>query len=226
MISLKAVSKSYSDPNRVLDHINLELKRGDFLYVLGGTGAGKSTLLRMLATEETPTQGILSLFGYPVSATSASTLQGIRRSLGYIPQDIRLIPDLSVYDNIALSVSLAGKRSMTAQSKATINSLLDRLGLSAKRDKPASVLSGGEAQRVAVARALARSPELIVADEPTGAQDQEFTWSLMDLFLRASLGGTTVVIATHDKEIIRRVPKPCAVLKGGRMLLEEAYCTY
>ncbi|MGK5089180.1 ATP-binding cassette domain-containing protein [Bdellovibrionota bacterium FG-2] len=230
MISLKAVSKSYSDPNRVLDHINLELKRGDFLYVLGGTGAGKSTLLRMLATEETPTQGILSLFGYPISATSASSLQTIRKCLGYIPQDIRLIPDLSVYDNIALSVSLAGRSSLSAQSKSTINGLLDRLGLAGKRDKPASVLSGGEAQRVAVVRALARSPELIIADEPTGAQDQEFTWSLMDLFLKASIGGTTVVIATHDKEIVRRVPKPCAVLKGGRMLLEskmeEAWCTY
>ena len=154
-------------------------------------------------------------------------MRAIRQSLGFVPQNVRLIPDLTVLDNVALSVTLAGRRVIPAQGRARIGELLDRLGLADKRDKPAQALSGGEAQRVAVARALVRSPELIIADEPTGAQDRDFTWSLMDLLLKANLGGATVVVATHDREIVRRVRKRCAMLREGRMHLEEgATCFY
>src|SRR5690348_2887085 len=112
MVSLSGVTKSYPNQAKVLDQINLELRKGDFLYVVGGSGAGKSSLLRLLATEEAPTTGTVSLFGYSLSSAAPTTLQAIRRSLGYVPQNIRLIPDLSVYDNVALSLSLAGQRSM------------------------------------------------------------------------------------------------------------------
>jgi cell division transport system ATP-binding protein len=226
MVSLSGVSKDYQGQSKVLDQIHLELKRGDFLYVVGGTGAGKSSLLRLLATEEMASHGSVSLFGYDVARASSSTLRAIRQSLGYVPQSVRLIPDLSVADNVALGVSLAGRRVIAAQGRARIDELIERLGLAEKRDKPVQALSGGEAQRVAVARALARSPELIVADEPTGAQDRDFTWSLMDLLLKANLGGSTVVVATHDREIVRRVRKRCAILRGGRMHLEEAQACF
>jgi cell division transport system ATP-binding protein len=226
MVVLSGVSKGYFGQTRVLDQVNLELKKGDFLYVVGGSGAGKSSLLRLLATEEEPSMGVLSLFGYNLSTVSPATLRAIRQSLGYVPQDIRLIPDLTVYDNIALSLSLASRRVLSAQAKAKISELLSRLGLESKRDKLASTLSGGEAQRVAVARALVRTPELIIADEPTGSQDRDYTWSLMDLFLKANAGGATVVLATHDREIVRRVRKKCAVLRGGNIALEEAMCIY
>src|SRR4051812_27658763 len=109
MISLRAVSKSYPGNARVLDQINLELKKGEFLYLVGGTGAGKSTLLRLLATEEAATSGSVSLFGYSVNTASSSTIRAIRQSIGYVPQDVRLISDLTVMDNIALSVSLGGR---------------------------------------------------------------------------------------------------------------------
>lgn len=226
MVQLTGVSKSYFGQTRVLDQVNLELKKGEFLYVVGGSGAGKSSFLRLLATEEAPTNGVVSLFGYNLATASASTLRAIRQCLGYIPQGVHLIPDLTVQDNIALSLSLAGRRGMGLEARTRMNDLMDRLGLAAKKDKLAGTLSGGEAQRVAVARALVRAPELIVADEPTGAQDKEFTWSLMDLFLKSNLTGATVLIATHDREIVRRVRKRCAVLKGGKVLLEEAMCTY
>ena len=226
MVVLSDVSKSYVEQTRVLDHVNLDLRKGDFLYVVGGSGAGKSSLLRLLATEESPSMGTVTLFGYNLSAVSPATLRAIRQSLGYVPQNIRLIPDLTVYDNIALSLSLSGRRVLSNQGKAKMSELLNRLGLEAKRDKLASTLSGGEAQRVAVARALVRSPELIVADEPTGSQDRDFTWSLMDLFLKANASGSTVVLATHDREIVRRVRKKCAVLRGGSIALEEAMCIY
>lgn len=226
MVVLSGVSKWYQGQTRILDQVSLELKKGDFLYVVGGSGAGKSSLLRLLTTEERPSKGTVSLFGYDLSTVSGSTLRAIRQSLGFIPQDVKLISDLSVFDNVALSLSLAGHRVLSAQSKAKISELLNRLGLEPKREKLASTLSGGEAQRVAVARALVRSPELIVADEPTGAQDRDFTWSLMDLFLKSSARGATVVLATHDREIVRRVRKRCAVLKAGHITLEESLCIY
>jgi cell division transport system ATP-binding protein len=226
MLQLNRVSKTYHGQAKVLDQVNLELKKGDFLYVVGGSGAGKSSLLRLLATEESATQGAVSLFGYDLAKISPSTLRAIRQSLGYVPQNVQLIPDLSVLDNVALSLSLAGRRGMGADARARIGELLERLGLSPRRDALARTLSGGEAQRVAVARALVRAPELLVADEPTGAQDKDHTWSMMDLFLKASLKGTAVVLATHDREIVRRVRKRCAVLKGGRLSLEESACFY
>jgi cell division transport system ATP-binding protein len=226
MVVLSGITKSYLGQARVLDRIELQLKKGEFLYVVGGSGAGKSSLLRVIATEEPPSSGAVSLFGYNLSTASQSTLQAIRQSLGYIPQNIRLIPDLTVFDNIALSLSLAGKRFLSAQVKAKISELLHQLGLESKREKLACTLSGGEAQRVAVARALVRSPELIVADEPTGAQDRDFKWVLMDLFLKANIAGSTVILATHDREIVRRVRKRCASLRGGKIAFEETLCTY
>jgi cell division transport system ATP-binding protein len=219
VVSLNEVSRIYHGQNRVLDRISLELRKGDFLYVVGGTGAGKSSLLRLIATEEAPSHGKISLFGYDLSVVSPTTLRAIRQSLGYVPQDTRLISDLSVFDNVALSVSLAGRRAISVQARNRVDELLAYMGLGDKRDKLASALSGGEAQRVAIARALIRAPELLIADEPTGAQDGSFTWLIMDAFLKANLTGTTVIIATHDKEIVRRVRKPCAILKDGRIAL-------
>src|SRR3954453_2323256 len=117
MIALTDVSKSYYGQARVLDRINLELKKGDFLYVVGGSGAGKSSLLRLIATEETPSLGRISLFGYDLSTISPLPLRAIRQSLGYVPQDIRLIGDLTIFDNVALSLSLAGRRGLSVQAK-------------------------------------------------------------------------------------------------------------
>jgi cell division transport system ATP-binding protein len=226
MVSLSGVSKSYFGSNRVLDQINLELKKGDFLYVTGGSGAGKSSLLRLISTEESPTSGSVSLFGYSLTKASPSTLRAIRRVIGYIPQEVRLIPDLTVMDNVALSLSLAGNRALAASCRGRIGELLEKLGLASKRDELAARLSGGEAQRVAMARALVRSPELIIADEPTGAQDRDFTWLMLDLFLKANGAGSTVLLATHDHEIIRRVRRRCAVLKAGSLSYEENACFY
>jgi len=222
MVKLSQICKTYHGQTRVLDHLNFELKRGDFVYLVGGTGAGKSSLLRILATEEAATSGKLSLFGQELGSISPSGLRAVRRMIGYIPQDIQLIPDLSVFDNVALSLSLSGGRAwLSTDAKQKTLATLERLGIHNKRDRRAGTLSGGEAQRVAVARALVRDPDLILADEPTGAQDQEHTWAIMDLFLKANLNGTTVIVATHDREIVRRVRKKALTLRNGRISLEE-----
>jgi cell division transport system ATP-binding protein len=223
MVHLNRVSKAYFGQPKIFNQIQLQLDKGSFLFVVGGSGAGKSSLLRMIASEERPTDGAVSLFGYDLNRSSSGTLQGIRRALGYVPQDVRLVADLSVFDNVALAVSVGGRRRLNAEARLRIQELLDCLGLKHKAKKPACELSGGEAQRVAIARAIAREPELIIADEPTGAQDQNFTWVIMDLFLKANAKGTTIVVATHDREIVRRVRKPCAVLKQGQLQLETQF---
>ncbi len=220
-IQLSGVSKSYFGQSRVLDQITLEVKRGEFLYVLGGSGAGKSTLLRLISTEEASSAGQLRLFGYDLKSVNPSTLRAIRQAMGYVPQNIRLIPDLSVQDNIALSLSLAGRRALTDDARTRMNELLERLALTSVRDRAAGSISGGEAQRVAVARALIRNPEIVIADEPTGMQDRDSTWSMMDLLVRANMGGATVLVATHDQEVVRRVRKRCAQMKGGRLAAIE-----
>lgn len=223
MVSLNRVSKAYFGQPKIFNQIQLHLEKSAFLFIVGGSGAGKSSLLRMVASEEKPTEGSVSLFGYDLSRTTSSGLQTIRRSLGYVPQDVRLVPDLTVQDNVGLAVSVGGRRKLNAQSRSRIRELLEVLGLSHKALKLGRELSGGESQRVAIARALAREPELIVADEPTGAQDQNYTWVIMDLFLKANARGASIVVATHDREIVRRMRKPCAVLKGGQLQLESQY---
>lgn len=237
MIALKQVSRWYSDSSllgsgsgsrnpRVLDQIELELKKGEFLYVIGGTGAGKSTLLRMLATEEHPSAGSVSLFGYDLSSVGPATLRTIRQAIAHIPQKVNLIPDLTVYENVALAAQLAGSRASGQSVRARVFELLEKLGVSHKRDSQASRLSGGEAQRVCIAQALARKPELILADEPTGAQDPDAAWGILDLLLKEHLSGTTVLVATHDREMVRRVRKKTAMLKGGRILVEDTLCRF
>lgn len=222
MIQLKAVSKSYSQKNRVLDQVNLEIKKGEFVYLLGGTGAGKTTLFKLIATEELPSTGDLSVFGYSARNSSEATLQAIRRSIGYIPQKVSLISDFTVFENVALSLSYGGARLLKQEARQKIFELLDRLQLLHRKDALARELSGGETQRVAVARALARQPELLIADEPTGAQDFQHTWTVMDLLLRANVHGMTVIVATHDRDIVRRVRKRCLLLQNGRLTSEES----
>lgn len=226
MVSLNQITKGYEGDHRVLDRVSLELKRGDFLYIVGESGAGKSTLLRMLATEETPTAGELTLFGIPLRTASKDQVRSVRRAIGYVPQSLRLVPDLTVEENVDLALAVNGTRGKGAASRAKIHEILERLGLGSRKKRPCRELSGGEAQRVAVARALASEPELLIADEPTGAQDRDLTWAMMDLFARANLSGTTVVLATHDREIVRRFRKRCAVLKGGRIGFEDGLCAY
>jgi len=220
VIVLSGVSKSYYARDKVLDRISLRLGKGEFLYLIGGSGAGKSTLLRMLATEESPSEGRISLFGYELDKVSSSTLRSVRAAIGYVPQDVRLIPDLSVYDNILLGAAFAGHRAKGNGLRAQIGELTHRLGIAHRRDHLCGKLSGGEAQRVAVARALVRSPEIVLADEPTGAQDRDHTWKLIELLSQANAKGATVIVATHDREIVRRVRKPCAALSGGRIAVE------
>lgn len=232
MIELRGVSKVWTSP--VLENVSLKIPKGDFLYVVGDSGAGKSTLLKMLYGEESPTRGLVEVLGMNPAKADTSKLQALRRRLGIIFQDLRLIEELSAFDNVALALETAridgAHRPFAAAGRAgwrrAIDDALALVGLSRLAKKKVRQLSGGERQRVAAARAIVRQPEILIADEPTGSLDRDQTWSLMDLFQKMHLRGTTVIVATHDREIVRRARRRSCVLKGGKLSLEEGVSLY
>ena len=215
----------------VLENVNHSIQQGEFVYVIGDSGAGKSTLLKMLYGEERPNRGMVEIMGQDMGRVNDGTLQALRRRIGVIFQDLRLIDELPVYDNVALSLEAAGEAVSAGLKgrgswKKACSDVLHAVGLMSVAKKIVSTLSGGERQRVAAARALIRQPEILIADEPTGALDRDHTWSLMDLFQKLHLRGTTVILATHDREIVRRVRRRSCILKSGKLVVEDGVCIF
>lgn len=206
----------------MLQNVSLDVGRGEFIYVLGGSGAGKSTLLRLLSTEAFPTSGEVEVFGFKTSQLSRDALAEVRRTIGYVPQDSQLIADLTVSENVELSWRFGPTKNKNRDERLALRETLERLKLFDKRDVPCSLLSGGEQQRVAIARALVRSPDLLILDEPTGAQDREMTWDLMQILQQINQQGTTVILATHDRELVRKIRKKCVVLREGALKQEDS----
>lgn len=222
LISLQGVSKHFK--NAIFENVNLKISKGEFVYLVGDSGAGKTTLLKLLYGEEKPSIGQVQVFGQDVWKADSAMLQAIRRKIGVIFQDLKLIEDLSVYDNVALSLETS--ELSRADRKRALDETLALVGLAKHASKKVGLLSGGEKQRVAAARALVRKPEILIADEPTGSLDREHTWSLMDLFQKIHLRGTTVLLATHDREIVRKVRRRSFVLKAGKLMVEEGICLF
>ena len=236
MIQLNGVFKNYAPGAErgavVLENVNLKIAKGEFMYVVGDSGAGKTTLLKMLYGEELPNKGSIEVMGQNLATADAGRIQALRRRIGVIFQDLRLIDELSAYDNVALSLETAddvrsrATRTSSASFKRSIEEAIAMVGAGSFAKKMVSELSGGERQRVAAARAVVRQPELLIADEPTGSLDREHTWSLMDLFQKLHLRGATVLIATHDREIVRRVRRRSCVLKSGKLVVEDGLCMF
>ncbi len=240
MISLTGIYKTYNGlqpglrpgaGTTVLDNVNLRIQRGEFIYVIGDSGAGKSTLLKMLVGDEKPNRGQVEVLGLDLGHADEGLLNKLRRRVGIIYQDLRLIEELSVQDNILLSLETAADevrdqlRRRSAWKRACEDAL-HAVGLMPYAKKAVSALSGGEKSRVAAARALIRQPELLIADEPTGALDRDHTWSLMDLFQKLHLRGTTVILATHDRDIVRRARRRSCILKSGKLVVEDGVCIF
>jgi cell division transport system ATP-binding protein len=228
IISLREASKAYNPNSLVLRKVNLEVPRGEFLFVAGDSGAGKSTLLKLLTGEEVPSSGT-ALFDGGKFAANSKKMQNFRRRLGVVHQDYRLLKDRSVFDNVAtpLFFGRAGT-GMTpvnvwgAGAKNLVEDALSVVGLSKKIiNSMVKELSGGEQQRVAIARAIINFPDLLIADEPTGSLDHDHTWTVMDLLQKLNLKGMTIVVATHDRDIIRRVKKRTVHLNNGTIRVDE-----
>lgn len=213
---LDGVGFSYAESPDVLRDVNLILPRGSFHFLTGASGAGKSSLLRLLTLAERPTSGRLSLFGEDVTGIGRRDAPWVRRRLGVVFQDFRLLDHLDVFDNAALPLRLAGAR--RADYAADVEEMLRWVGLSGRMTARPPALSGGEKQRLAIARAVMGRPELILADEPTGSVDHAMADKLMVLFQSLNRQGTTVLIASHDENLAARSGATVLRLDGGRLV--------
>ena len=216
MIQLFHVTKEYPGDGPALQDVSLEIHKGEFVFLTGASGAGKSTLLKLIFCEETATSGQLLLFGKNVAKIRASAIPFVRRHIGVVFQDFKLLPRRTVAENVALPLDVRGLADKEIRKK--VKGLLRSVGLEHRGDKFPPSLSGGEQQRVAVARALAAEPALVLADEPTGNLDPDRTLEVMDLLHGANARGTTVVVATHDRSLLERYKRRVVVLERGRVL--------
>jgi len=216
MIEIHRLSKQYNRAVFALRELSLTIDKGEFLFLTGSSGAGKSTLLRLLLREDLPTEGSIKVGGRDLSELSRDQVQSYRRTVGFVFQDFRLIPRLTVFQNVAFVMRVIGV-AVPVQQRKTFQ-VLKWVGLQHRMNAFPEQLSGGEQQRVAIARALVNDPQVILADEPTGNLDPDLSLEIMNLFREINARGTTVVVATHDRELIRRVGRRSITLDHGRMV--------
>ena len=215
MIEASHLSKIYGRGVYALRDLNVTIGKGDFVFLTGPSGAGKSTLLRLLLREELPSEGSLKVLGRELSGLTASQVQAYRRTVGFVFQDFRLIDRFTVFQNVAFVMRVLGV-SLETQQRKTFQ-VLKWVGLQHRMNAVPEELSGGEQQRVAIARALVNDPQLVIADEPTGNLDPDLSLEIMNLFREINARGTTVLVATHDRELIRRVGRRSITLEHGRV---------
>ena len=224
MIDMKDVSKVYENGALALDHINVHIEKGEFVFIVGASGAGKSTFIRMLFREVLPSDGSLIVNGQDVVHMDHSDVPYLRRGLGVIFQDYRLLPDKTVAENVAFAMQVIEAPRRKIQH--SVNAVLDIVGLRDKYKCFPSQLSGGEQQRVAIARAIVNHPALVIADEPTGNLDPDTSWDIMDIFKRINTDGTTIVMATHDKGIVDAMKRRVIAIEDGHIVRDEAQGVY
>ena len=220
MIHLKNVTKIY-EKNGVtaLDDITIDIAPGEFVFIVGTSGSGKSTLMKLLMHEEIPTAGEILVDGRDVVRLTRKEVPYLRRGLGVIFQDFRLLEDKTVYENIAFAMQVI--ETPRKIIKRSVDAVLDIVGLRDKSKSFPDQLSGGEQQRVAIARAIVNDPKIVIADEPTGNLDPATTWDIMDIFLRINVAGTTIVMATHDKDIVNRLKKRVIAIENGKIIRDQ-----
>lgn len=215
-IELKNVTKQYKNGVTALYDFNLQIEKGDFVFIIGGSGSGKSTLIKLLYREEKPTSGTINLGGINVGKLRNGSVYKLRRKLGIVFQDYRLLPKLTVYENVAFALEVIGEKKSEIRPK--VLKAIELVGLKSKvRDYPEN-LSGGEQQRVAIARAIVNEPKILICDEPTGNLDPVMSNEIVELLDSINQKeGTTVLMVTHDKEIVDRMKKHVIALKDGHL---------
>ena len=213
MIRLDHVSKSYEVGKPALEDVTIHIDPGEFVFVVGDSGSGKSTLIRLLLKELEPTKGKIYINGQDLKKVTHKKIPMYRRNVGVVFQNFRLLPDRNVYENIAFAMKVV--ESSNREIKKRVPTMLSLVGLAAQYKSRPSQLSGGEQQRVAIARALVNEPKIILADEPTGNLDSDNTWEIMRLLEEINRRGTTVVVVTHNMEIVRAMNKRVITIKKG-----------
>ncbi|MGG1312946.1 MULTISPECIES: cell division ATP-binding protein FtsE [Cohnella] len=219
MIEMHDVAKTYPDGTTALSGINVVIDRNEFVYIVGPSGAGKSTFMKLIYREEVPTKGQLFVNGFNIGKLKQRKIPFIRRNIGVIFQDFRLLPKLSAYENVAFAMEVieAPKKVIRRRTMEA----LELVGLKHKASSLPAQLSGGEQQRVAIARAIVNNPAVIVADEPTGNLDPETSWGIMKLLEEINFRGTTIVMATHNKDIVNTLRKRVIAIERGTIVRDE-----
>ncbi|AYO31178.1 cell division ATP-binding protein FtsE [Biomaibacter acetigenes] len=224
MIEMYGVSKVYPGGLTALKDINLKISRGEFVFIVGPSGAGKSTFIKLLFREELPTKGQIFFNGKNITRMRNRDIPFLRRRIGIVFQDFRLLPEKTAYENVAFAMEVVEASGKEIRKK--VPQVLERVGLSHKADAKPSELSGGEQQRVALARALVNEPDVLVADEPTGNLDPDTSWDIMKLLSDINKRGTTVVVATHARELVNAMRKRVLQLDKGRLVRDEERGVY
>lgn len=215
MIKFRGVTKEYANKTVALDRVNLDIEKGEFVFIVGASGAGKSTLLKLILKEENPTHGIIEVNGYNLNKLKRSEIPKFRRTLGVVFQDFRLIPYMNAFDNVAFALRVTDTSERDV--KRRVPYILGLLGLADKANCMPSEMSGGEQQRVALARALVGNPSMIIADEPTGNVDPEMSQEIVELLTEINKRGTTVVMVTHEHDLVERFNKRVIRIDRGHI---------
>ena len=216
LIRIKGVDKTYKTGVTAVYDLNLEIEKGEFVFVIGSTGCGKSTLIKMLYREEKPTNGTINIGGINVSKLKNRNVYKLRRKIGVVFQDFKLLPKLTVYENVAFALEIFGLPSSEIHSKVLKS--LELVGLKHKAKNYPNQLSGGEQQRVAIARAIVNGPKLLICDEPTGNLDENTSMEIMKVLEEINKLGTTIIMVTHDTEIVNKMKKRVILLDSGRIV--------
>ncbi len=219
MIAFENVSKIYNNSGVALKDINFEIEKGEFVSIVGQSGAGKSTLLKLIFAEENPTEGNISIKGRNISQLKKSKLPVLRRHIGVVFQDFKLLDRKTVFENVAFAMEVSGRADL--EIKEDVPQVLEIVGLADKVESYIDELSGGERQRVSIARALVHRPDIIIADEPTGNLDFVNTWDIIQLLMKINQYGTTIVLATHNREIVNLINKRVITVDKGSITKDQ-----
>ena len=223
MIKLEHVSKSYTAGIPALNDVSLDIEEGEFVFIVGDSGSGKSTLIKLLLKELEPTEGPITINNKKLNKIKRRQIPKFRRNIGVVFQDFRLLKDRNIYDNVAFAQKVIGESNRSI--KKNVPSMLSMVGLAAKYRSYPRQLSGGEQQRVAIARALINEPKILLADEPTGNLDNHNAWEIMKLLEEINSRGTTVVVVTHNLEIVKAMNKRVITMKKG-VVVEDSEGDY
>ena len=223
MIQLRAVTKKYKN-NYALKNVNLDIKSGEFVFITGASGAGKSTLMKLLYKEEVPTSGTVLIGGINIANLPSNKVPNLRRCMGIVFQDYKLLQNMSVYDNVAYVIRTMGISNKEIRTR--VIGALKVVGLLEKRNSKPTELSGGEQQRVSIARAIVNGPPLLIADEPTGNLDPKNSLEIMQILEQINKRGITIIVSTHDKSMVNYLKKRVLTLDSGEIIRDVEEGTY
>ncbi len=219
IIEFNGVSKTYKGGTHALNDVNIRIKKGEFVFVVGSSGAGKSTFMKLIMREEKANTGKIFVNGFDLVRMKRSQIPALRRTMGIVFQDFRLIPTMNVFDNVAFAMHVVGAPTKTIRKE--VSKALALVGLGHKARSMPNQLSGGEQQRVGLARALVNSPDLIIADEPTGNVDPNMSYEIVSLLSSINQAGTTILMVTHDHNLVRDFHHRVIMLDGGRIVADN-----